>query len=127
LALTALAGENGDWNGWISFFLRAVAHQADDAVQCAHRILRLKQTYRDRRQKKWSSAAVLALLDSLFLNPYVIVTDAAEWMKVSYNAAQSAMGKPERLKIVKEITGRKRNRIFCAQELLRVIENTESE
>jgi Fic family protein len=119
--------ENGDWNGWISFFLRAVAHQANDAVQCAHRILKLKQTYRDRLQKKWSSAAVLALLDSLFLNPYVRVADAAERMKVSYNAAQSAMGKLEQLKIVKEITGHKRNRIFCAQELLRLIENTDSE
>jgi Fic family protein len=48
-------------------------------------------------------------------------------VKVSYNAAQSAMGKLERSKIVKEITGRKRNRIFCAQELLRVIEDTDSE
>ena len=74
-------------------------------------------------QKKWSSAAVLTLLDSLFLNPYVTVADAAERMEVSYNAAQSALRKLETLKIVKEITGQKRNRMFCAQELLRVIEN----
>ncbi|MEJ0088631.1 MAG: Fic family protein [Limisphaerales bacterium] len=115
--------EIGDWNGWVQFFLQAVAHQANDAVKCAHRILKLKENYRDRLQKKWSSAAVLKLLDSLFLNPYVNVPDAAERMKVSYNAAQSALNKLEKLKIVKEITGQKRNRIFCAQELLRVIEN----
>lgn len=117
--------EQGDWSGWVEFFLRAVAHQATDALQCAHRILTLKQTYRDRLQKKWSSASVLTLLDSLFLNPYVTVADATERMKVSYNAAQSALEKLGRLKIVKEITGKKRNRIFCAQELLRVIENSD--
>jgi Fic family protein len=77
-------------------------------------------------QKKWSSAAVLTLLDSLFLNPYVTVMDAAERMEVSYNAAQNALGKLQRLKIVKEITGQKRNRMFCAQELLHVIEHADS-
>ena len=118
--------ENGDWRGWIEFFLRAVSHQASDALECAHRILKLKENYRNRLQKKWSSAAVLTLLDSLFLNPYVRVTDAAERMEVSYNAAQDALDKLEKLRIVKEITGQKRNRIFCAQELLRVIESGDS-
>jgi len=117
--------EDGNWRGWIEFFLRAVSHQAKDALECAHRILKLKQNYRDRLQKKWSSAAVLALLDSLFLNPYLKVSDAAKRMKVSYNAAQGALGKLEDLKIVKEITGQKRNRIFCAHELLRVIESAD--
>ena len=118
--------ESGDWNGWVEFFLRAVSNQAKDALECAHRILKLKQTYRDRLQKKWSSAAVLTLLDSLFLNPYVTVIGAAERMEVSYNAAQNALGKLGRLKIVKEITGQKRNRMFCAQELLHVIEHADS-
>jgi len=117
--------EDGNWRGWIEFFLRAVSHQAKDALECAHRILKLKQNYRDRLQRKWSSAAVLTLLDSLFLNPYVRVSDAAKRMKVSYNAAQSALGKLEGLKVVKEITGQKRNRIFCAHELLRVIESAD--
>jgi Fic family protein len=118
--------ESGDWNGWVEFFLRAVSNQANDALECAHRILKLKQTYRDRLQKKWSSAAVLTLLDSLFLNPYVTVMDAAQRMDVVYNAAQDALRKLERLKIVKEITGQKRNRMFCARELLRVIESGDS-
>jgi Fic family protein len=118
--------ETGDWSGWVEFFVRAVAHQATDALDCAHRILKLKQAYRDRLQKKSSSAAVLTLMDSLFLNPYVTVADAAERMGASYNAAQNALKKLDRLKIVKEITGQKRHRMFCARELLRVIENVDS-
>jgi Fic family protein len=117
--------EDGDWIGWIEFFLHAVAHQAKDAVHCAHGILKLKQIYRDRLQKKHSSAAILTLLDSLFLNPYVSVNDAANRMRLSYNAAQNGLRKLEKLKIVKEITGKKRNRFFCAQELLHAIENTD--
>ncbi len=47
-------------------------------------------------------------------------------MGVSYNAAQNALDKLAVLKIVKEITGQKRNRIYCAQVLLRVIESADS-
>jgi Fic family protein len=117
--------EEGDWSGWVEFFLHAVAHQANDALACAHRILKLKQSYRDRVQRQSSSGTVLRLLDSLFLNPYLTVTEAAKKMKVSYNSAQSGLERLARLKVVKEITGKKRNRIFCAQELLHVIENAE--
>ncbi len=118
--------EVGDWIGWIEFFLHAVSQQSSDAIECANRILKLKEAYRSRLQKKWSSAAILTLLDGLFLNPYVTVGNAAERMGVSYNAAQNALDKLAVLKIVKEITGQKRNRIYCAQELLRVIESADS-
>jgi Fic family protein len=118
--------EIGDWAGWVEFFLRAVAQQSSAAIDCANRILKLKEAYRDRLQKKWSSAAVLTLLDGLFQNPYVTVSIAAERMNVSYNAAQSALNKLTKLKIIAEVTGRKRNRFYCAQELLRTIEGADS-
>jgi Fic family protein len=118
--------EIGDWTGWVEFFLLAVAQQSADAIECANRILKLKETYRDRLQKKWSSAAVLTLLDGLFLNPYVTVGIAADRMGVSYNSAQSALDKLAKLKIIKEITGQKRNRIYCAEELLHEIERADS-
>ncbi len=118
--------EIGDWVGWVEFFLRAVAQQSSDAIACAHRIVELKENYRNRLQRKWSSAAVLTLLDGLFLNPYVTVSIAADQMKVSYNAAQSALDKLVKLKIITEITGQKRNRIYCARELLQVIESGDS-
>jgi Fic family protein len=115
--------EEGDWIGWVDFFLRGVAEQARDALDCAERILTLKERYRDRLQTKRATGTVLALLDGLFLNPYVTVAGAAKHLSVTFATAQSVINKLEDLKIVREVTGSKRNRVYCAEELLRVIEN----
>lgn len=115
--------EEGDWTGWVNFFLRGVAEQARDALNCAERILKLKERYRDRLQTKRATGTVLALLDGLFLNPYVTVAGAAKHLGVTFATAQSAINRLEDLKIVREVTGSKRNRVYCAEELLRTIEN----
>jgi Fic family protein len=115
--------EESDWIGWVNFFLRGVAEQARDALDCAERILTLKERYRDRLQIKRANGTVLALLDGLFLNPYVTVAGAAKHLNVTFATAQSAINKLEDLKIVREVTGSKRNRVYCAEELLAVIEN----
>jgi len=115
--------EEGDWIGWVDFFLRGVAEQARDALECAERILGLKERYRIRLQTKRATGTLLALLDGLFLNPYVTVAGAAKQAHVTFATAQSAINKLEDLKIVSEVTGSKRNRVYCAGELLAVIEN----
>ena len=115
--------EEGDWIGWIGFFLRGVAEQARDALDCAHRIMTLKERCRDRLQTKRATGTVLSLLDSLFLNPYVTVAGAAKQLDVTFATAQTAINKLETSKILREVTGSKRNRVYCAEELLRVIEN----
>jgi Fic family protein len=119
--------EEGDWIGWVDFFLRGVAEQARDALDCAERILTLKERYRDLLQTKRATGTVLALLDGLFLNPYVTVAGAAKHLSVTFATAQSVINKLEDLKIVREVTGSKRNRVYCAEELLRVIENRKQE
>ena len=115
--------EEGDWIGWINFFLRGVAEQARDALDCAERILSLKERYRARLQTKRATGTLLTLLDGLFLNPYVTVAGAAKQAHVTFATAQSAINKLEDMKIVHEVTGSKRNRVYCAGELLGVIEN----
>lgn len=115
--------EEGDWIGWVDFFLRGVAEQARDALDCAERILSLKERYRVRLQTKRATGTLLALLDGLFLNPYVTVAGAAKQAHVTFATAQSAINKLEDMKIVREVTGSKRNRVYCARELLGVIEN----
>jgi len=117
--------EEGDWQGWIEFFLEAVLVQSHEAIQCADRILQLKEKYREILQKgaKRTTVSVLALVDSLFLNPYLRTSDAVGRMKVSIPTAQAAIDKLQSHGIVREITGRSRYRWYLAGELLDAIEN----
>ncbi len=113
---------SGDWRGWIQFFLRGLATQASDSVMNSQRILALQHQYRERLMKHKASPAALAISDELFINPYVTATRLAKRMRTSFPTVQAAIYQLVQVGILREITGRKRNRIYCADELLRTME-----
>ena len=59
----------GAWDEWITFFLRAVATQAKDAVLCSDKLLDLWKDYRNRLQETRASAPLFQLVDDLFAYP----------------------------------------------------------
>jgi Fic family protein len=113
---------SGDWMGWIKFFLRGIATQASAAIEDSQRILALQQRYREMFQKRTASATALAIMDELFLNPYVTTTRLVKRLGVSFPTVQTTIDWLLKVGILREITGRQRNRIYCAEELLRAIE-----
>ena len=113
---------SGDWMGWIKFFLRGIATQASVAAEDSQRILKLQQRYRELLQKRKASPTAIAIMDELFLNPYVTATRLSKRLKVSFPTGQSTIEWLVKAGILREITGRQRNRIYCADELLRAIE-----
>lgn len=117
---------SGDWMGWVQFFLRALATQASDAVANSQRILALQQRYREQLRKRKAKATALAITDELFLNPYVTATRLAERLGVSFPTVQAAIDRLVEAGILREVTGRQRNRIYCAEELLRTIEGEQA-
>ncbi len=112
----------GDWEGWLVFFLRAIAVQSQDALSTAEELLALHQRYRDSLQKKRVTGPTLILLDEIFANPYVTVPRARDRLRVSYPTAQAAVNRLLDAAILEEITKRHRNRIYCARELLGIVE-----
>jgi Fic family protein len=114
--------EKGDWEGWLSFFLRGVAVQSQDAVERSQRILALYQEFRSKLLRARVTAPAVALLDEVFINPYVTISGAREKLKVSYPTAQAAVQRLVSAGILTEVTRRWRNRIYCALELRRMLE-----
>jgi Fic family protein len=62
----------------------------------------------------------------LFLNPYVTATRLAERLGVSFPTVQAAIDRLVETGILREVTGRQRNRIYCAEELVRTIEGEQA-
>jgi Fic family protein len=114
--------QTGDWERWVSFFLKGVAQQAVEAMDRSRRIRSLQERYRKKLQQAGMPATTLSLLDELFLNPYTTAPLGAKRLNVEYHTARAAIQRLETLGILKELTGKQRNRIYCAQELLRVVE-----
>ena len=108
----------GDWGGWIAFFLEGVADQSRRAVAAARLILDLRDEWRGRLQQAKASMNLLALVDHLFRNPYITIEQAMAELQVSFPTASKAIAQLETMGLLHEVSGRKRDRQFCAQEIL---------
>lgn len=118
---------DGDWLGWLTFSLEAVRTQSRDAIEKANRILE----YREQKRRELLSSkvrpVVLAVFDSIFLNPYVSVALLSERTSFSYNTLNSGVGELLQEGTLRLYSDQKRNRIFVAHELLRLLEDSSGE
>jgi Fic family protein len=81
--------EEGDWSGWLRFFLNAVLLQAEQAVTCCREIVGLRERLRQDIAKATRSANALSLLDLLFTNPYATVPRTARRLGVTEQTARN--------------------------------------
>jgi Fic family protein len=113
---------DGAWSDWLLYFLEAVRVQSLEAVRSAGGLLTLRDEYHQRLHVARSSALVHRLIDELFVVPAVTVTRVAKMLDLTHRGAQQNVEKLIEAKILREITGRRRNRIFLAEEIIRAIE-----
>jgi Fic family protein len=113
---------DGDWEGWITFFLEGVAQAALGAVETTRRLEALSNEDRLRVQTQGRRAgSALRVLDVLRSHPLVTLTRAAEIAGLSYPAASSAMEVLVHLDIAREISGRQRNRVYSYERYLAIL------
>ena len=113
--------EEGDWSGWLEYFLNGVARQSEDALSRAERLDRLLHEWRSQ----FSGAAgktTAKLIDSLGANPFLAPREAERRLKLPYNTLMRGIGRLERAGIVAAVDNRQRNRVFCARAVLDILE-----
>ena len=117
----------GDWEAWLRFFLQGVEETANQAAATARRLLELKAADAQRIQDVGKAAGTaLRLHQLLTTRPIVSVPVAAERLKLSFPAINASFVRLEKLRIVTEVTGRQRNRLFAYDACLKILsEGTE--
>lgn len=111
---------DADFVGWVRFFLIGVEQTAREAVRRAGTLMDLREKYRRLLiRKPWA----LALLDELFVNPYVTVKRAQRLLKTSNPTARQAVGLLQKAGMLEESTERAWGRVYVARSILRVIEH----
>lgn len=113
----------GAWVPWIRFFLEGIAEQCTDAVQRAQRLFALRERYHRDLHATRTSALPLRLVDHLFERPATTIGQAAGVLDVTWRAASLNVDKLVDAGILREATGRERNRIFVAQEILDLLKD----
>ena len=105
--------DDGDWESWLSFFLKGVSEVSGSAVKTAANISELRVGLRERLEERSDySSRDSQILDLLFKNPVISITALARETGCSYPTAKKVIGKLESLGIVVETTGKQRNTRF---------------
>ncbi|HWE89050.1 MAG TPA: Fic family protein [Pseudonocardiaceae bacterium] len=117
----------GDWTGWVRFFLKVLANQAVDATGRAAALHRLRESYRKRVSTPRSTGTVPSLVDALFETPAMTIARAAKVLNVTHRAATTAVQRLVDAGLIVEIRSSRRVRVFLAPEIVRTINGVMSE
>lgn len=113
------ARTEGDWEGWLDFFLTGVATIADEAVDSARDLF--SQVSLDRTRilaHENLSVAALRLFELLPRHPVVTVASVIELIDTTKPTAGRAIDLLAEMAVLVETTGRKRDRMFSYDSYL---------
>lgn len=112
----------GDWEGWLGFFLDGVAETAQQAVETAQRLLALLAKDRARIAALGKRAGNVGLVFEQFARRVVLtVPQVAPQLALSPPTIRAAVRALEELEIVNELTGQQRHRVFAYQQYLDIL------
>ena len=110
---------DGDWEGWIDFFLDGVATIADEAVASARDLFAVVSADRTRVLESGSSSvAALRLFEALPRHPIITVASAMTLITTTKPTAARAIEVLTDAGVLTETTGRRRDRSFAYQNYL---------
>lgn len=111
----------GAWEDWIVYFANGVARQSEDAVDRSTRILELLDAWRLRVAGSGSDTQ-LRIIELLAGNPFVTAMGVSERLGVARTTATRGIARLADLGILRQTDRKRRNRAFCAVDLLSVLE-----
>ncbi|HED12467.1 MAG TPA: Fic family protein [Gammaproteobacteria bacterium] len=113
---------DGDWEGWLRFFLIGVTETATEATDAAQNIWVLFDEDRRRIQEQGKIAGTaLRVHDLLQQRPIISITAACKALELTHPAVNKSLRKLEEMNIVKEITGRQRNRLYLYASYMNIL------
>jgi Fic family protein len=118
---------HGAWEEWLAFFLDGTEITARSAAEAAKQILTLFAKDRDRIQKIGRAASsALRVHEYMQKKPLVDIGAVADELKLSIPTVTLALDHLVRLGIAKEVTGKRRARVFGYSRYMKILsEGTE--
>jgi Fic family protein len=113
---------SGAWNEWLLFFLKGVGIQTGADAARLEKLTALHDQYvvgiRGGRRQDY----LPRVLDLVFQRPILTIRQVEEMMKVPYMTAERCVERLVKAGVLREITGKMRNRIFRADAVMDVLQ-----
>lgn len=114
--------DEGDWEGWLKFFLQGVIEVAREATDTAKSIVELREIHREIISKSISRSAGIAyqLLEYLYQRPIVTVSGVAKVTNLTYTNANKLITKFTEKGLLLQMDTYQRNRRFVYSSYLKL-------
>lgn len=117
-----LVRETGDWEEWIQFFLKGVIETANQAIETAQKILKLFTEDRKNIEAIGKpSASTLIVHSYLQKHPITDAKKSVDLCNITLPTANKSLHHLADLGIVKEITGKARNKVYVYRKYLDIL------
>jgi Fic family protein len=115
---------HNDLNQWFKFFLTGVIETAKNGVTTFDGILQLQKNLEIKlKSLKNRNADARKVIDYLYTKPVINVSQVEQLIKKSNVSSYKLISDLEELKILKEITGAQRGRLYIFQDYLDLFHN----
>lgn len=119
----SMVRKNNDLEQWIKFFLNGVIYTANDGINTFKSIIDLRLQY----EQKILSLGIRAknaqkLILHMFSKPIVSIKSVEQTLGVSFNSASRLVNDLKELKILDELTGYSRNRLYVLRDYLNLFQ-----
>ncbi len=116
-----------DLEQWVTFFLVGIIETSKSSIQVFKDIIKLKYEIENEKIPKLGSKAEkgIQLLNILFQNPIITSNKLVEEMQIAHSTANRLLSDFEKLEIIEEYTGFKRNRKFIFKEYFEIFNKGE--
>ncbi len=112
----------GAWVDWIEFFSRGIIEECSDVSRRIAALERLRRRYQEKLQVSRGSVKISKFADELFHGPLVQLGDVMRLLHIGAPTAQRYIDRFLGLKILKEVTGNRRHRVYLAHEIVQLIQ-----
>jgi Fic family protein len=115
--------QRGDWEGWLRFFITGVRDQSLEAAVLVQNLQQLRERYCTQLAGRRSTPRLVDVVDFLIGNPIFTMRGLQIGLSLAdFKTAKRYVDVLEDAGILREVTGRKRNRLYRADEVLNAIQ-----
>ncbi len=115
--------QEGKWGEWLAFFLTGLRDQSREATIRIQKLQSLREKYHLEFADQRNSVLLQKMADFLIGHPIVTIAQAQKALNLGdFKTTQRYVSKFQEAGILTEITGKSRNRLFRANEILKAIE-----
>jgi len=112
----------GDWEGWLKFYLAGIEEVSKQASDTARELYLMFDQHRQKIQQIGKAAGSALRVHELLKKRIILSLPIAQAeLKLSFPAVNKAMANLEKLGVVREFTGKQRDRLFCYEPYLKVL------